>query len=96
MGSTQKGVEDLKPWQAANDGRGWIRRAPEPLLTYTRTWASCQVDGFRCFLIATRDLAGVRNLHFLLVEASTVLYLPGRKLVQGACPVTGCKRDVTR
>jgi hypothetical protein len=38
----------------------------------------------------------IRDLHLLLVQDPTVLYLPGRKPVQGACPVTGCEDDLTR
>jgi hypothetical protein len=62
MGSAPKGVEDLEPGQAARDGHEWIRPASEPLFTRTSTWAACHVDGFRCSLVAHRDVAGASRL----------------------------------
>jgi hypothetical protein len=47
-------------------------------------------------LSPTEMWQAVRDLHSLLVQDSTVLYLPGRRPVQGACPVAGCKRNLTR
>jgi hypothetical protein len=38
----------------------------------------------------------IRDLHSLCVPVSTVLYLPGREPVQGACPVARCKLNLTR
>jgi hypothetical protein len=45
-----------------DDGNEWIRPASEPLFNRTRTWASCHVDGFRCSLVAHRDVAGGSGL----------------------------------
>ena len=47
-------------------------------------------------LSSTEMWQAIRDLHSLLVQKSTVLYLPGREPVQGACPVEQCKRNLTR
>ena len=47
-------------------------------------------------LSPTEMWQAVQDLHSLLVQDFPVLYLPGRKPVQGACPVAGCKRSLTR
>jgi hypothetical protein len=73
MGSAPKGVEDLEPGQANHNGHEWIRPASEPLFTRTRTWASCHVDGFRCSLVAHRDVAGASRLALFI---SARLYGP--------------------
>jgi len=39
----------------------------------TRTWASCHVDGFRCSLVAHRDVAGASRLALFI---SARLYGP--------------------
>jgi hypothetical protein len=46
-------------------------------------------------LSSTQMWLATGDLHSLCVQASTVLYLPGRKPVQGFCPVAQCKLNLT-
>jgi hypothetical protein len=47
-------------------------------------------------LAPTEMWLAIADLHSLCVQAFTVLYLPGRRPVQGFCPVARCRVNLTK
>ena len=47
-------------------------------------------------LAPTEMWLAIADLHSLCVQAFTVLYLPGRRPVQGVCPVAQCRANLTK